>query len=109
MARQLRIEYPGAIYQVMSRGDWREDIFHDEVDRLESLKTLAEACQKADFQIHAYCPSMTPYSEATNPNAFYRVSRSPASPATPSRGGGRGRFRHCWSDAGFLGFGDGSC
>jgi REP element-mobilizing transposase RayT len=53
--RQLRIEYPGAIYHVMSRGDRREDIFHDEVDRQDFLKTLAEACQKADFQVHAYC------------------------------------------------------
>ncbi|MCP5525693.1 MAG: hypothetical protein H7A47_02660 [Verrucomicrobiales bacterium] len=49
MPRQLRIEYPGAICHVMSRGDRREDIFRDEVDRQEFLKTLAEACQKADF------------------------------------------------------------
>jgi hypothetical protein len=31
MPRQLRIEYPGAIYHVMSRGDRREDIFVDDV------------------------------------------------------------------------------
>jgi putative transposase len=55
MPRQPRIEYAGAIYHVMSRGDRREDIFHDEVDRQDFLKTLAEACQKADFQVHAYC------------------------------------------------------
>ncbi|MCP5519766.1 MAG: transposase [Verrucomicrobiales bacterium] len=55
MPRQLRIEYPGAICHVMSGGDRREDIFHDEEDRQEFLKTLAEACQKADFQLHAYC------------------------------------------------------
>jgi hypothetical protein len=29
MPRQRRIEYPGAIYHVLSRGDRREDIFHD--------------------------------------------------------------------------------
>ena len=51
----MRIEYPGAIYHIMSRGDRREDIFHDEVDRQDFLKTLAEACQKADFRVHAYC------------------------------------------------------
>ena len=51
----MRVEYPGAIYHIMSRGDRREDIFHDEVDRQDFLKTLAEACQKADFQVHAYC------------------------------------------------------
>jgi hypothetical protein len=33
MARQLRIEYAGAIYHVMSRGDRKEDIFLDDEDR----------------------------------------------------------------------------
>jgi hypothetical protein len=32
MARKLRIEYPGAIYHVMHRGDWREPIFRDHAD-----------------------------------------------------------------------------
>jgi putative transposase len=39
----------------MSRGDRREDIFHDEVDCHDFLKTVDEACFKADFQVHAYC------------------------------------------------------
>ncbi len=30
MSRKLRIEYPGAMYHVMSRGDQREDIFRDQ-------------------------------------------------------------------------------
>jgi putative transposase len=55
MPRQLRIEYPGAIYHVMARGDRREDIFVDDVDRQDILKTLAEACAKTDWQVHAYC------------------------------------------------------
>jgi len=33
MARQLRIEYPGAIYHVMNRGDRREPIIRDDQDR----------------------------------------------------------------------------
>jgi len=53
--RQLRVEYPGAIYHVMSRGDRQKDIYLDDVDRQDFLKTLAEACQKTGFQIHAYC------------------------------------------------------
>ena len=32
MPRQLRIEYPGAIYPVMNRGDRREPIFQDDAD-----------------------------------------------------------------------------
>ena len=55
MPRQLRIEYPGAIYHLMDRGDRREDIFVDDVDRQDLLKTLAEACQKTGWQVHAYC------------------------------------------------------
>jgi REP element-mobilizing transposase RayT len=42
MPRKLRVEYPGAMYHVMSRGDRREDIFLDDVDRQDFLKTLAE-------------------------------------------------------------------
>jgi putative transposase len=55
MPRKLRIEYPGAIYHVMSRGDRREDIFRNDIDRHDFIKTLAEACHKTGWQIHAYC------------------------------------------------------
>src|SRR5260221_3438592 len=55
MPRQLRIEYPGAIYHVMNRGDRREPIFHDDVDRKRFVTALSEACIKTDWQIHAYC------------------------------------------------------
>jgi len=49
------VEYPGAIYHILSRGDRREDIFLDDVDRQDFLKTLAEACQKTGWQVHTYC------------------------------------------------------
>ena len=55
MARKLRIEYPGAIYHVINRGDRREAIFHDDRDRELFVATLAEACAKADWQGQAYC------------------------------------------------------
>src|ERR1041385_7372492 len=55
MPRKLRIEYPGAIYHVMNRGDHREDIFKDDSDRERFILTLGEACQKTDWQVHAYC------------------------------------------------------
>src|SRR6516162_11615931 len=55
MPRQVRIQYPGAIYHVMSRGNRRQDIYLDDVDRQDFLKTLAEACQKTGWQVHAYC------------------------------------------------------
>jgi putative transposase len=55
MPRQLRMEYPGAIYHVMNRGDRREPIFRDEADHRRFLETLTEACAKTDWQVHAYC------------------------------------------------------
>jgi putative transposase len=55
MARKLRVQYEGAIYHVMSRGDRREDIFKSDLDRELFVKTLGEACAKTAWQIHAYC------------------------------------------------------
>ena len=50
MARKLRIQYPGAIYHVMNRGDRREAIFEDDKDRERLLETLTEACRKTGWQ-----------------------------------------------------------
>ncbi len=46
MARKLCIEYAGAIYHVMNRGDRQEPIFRDDPDRERFLETLGEACAK---------------------------------------------------------------
>ena len=55
MARKLRLEYEGAIYHLMNRGDRREPIFRDDSDRLLFLDTFGQACAKSDWQVHAYC------------------------------------------------------
>ncbi len=55
MARKVRVEFGGAIYHVMNRGDRREDIFRDEQDRERFLETLAQTCAKTGWQVHAYC------------------------------------------------------
>lgn len=55
MARKLRVQYPGAIYHVMNRGDRREPIFKDYEDRQRFLETLGEVCGKTGWQAHAYC------------------------------------------------------
>jgi REP element-mobilizing transposase RayT len=55
MARKLRLEYEGAIYHVMNRGDRREPIFKDDRDREIFLESLGQAAQKTGWQIHAYC------------------------------------------------------
>src|SRR5213080_5604908 len=55
MARQLRIQYEGAIYHLMNRGDRREEIVRDNVDRNRFLETLGASCLKTGWQVHAYC------------------------------------------------------
>jgi REP element-mobilizing transposase RayT len=55
MPRKVRIEYPGAIYHVMSRANGKGNIFETDVDRQDFVKTLAETCQKTGFEVHAYC------------------------------------------------------
>ena len=46
MARKLRVQYPGAVYHVMNRGDWREDTFKSDNDRWLFLETLGQAIEK---------------------------------------------------------------
>jgi REP element-mobilizing transposase RayT len=55
MARKLRVQYPGAIYHAMNRGDHSERVFHDASDPEVFLATLAEACAKTDWQVHCFC------------------------------------------------------
>jgi putative transposase len=55
MARKLRVQYPGAIYHVMNRGDHQEPIFRDDEDRGLFLATLGQACEKTDWEVHAWC------------------------------------------------------
>lgn len=54
MARKVRIEYPGAVYHVMSRGDHQEAIYREDADRELFLKCLGEAAGRTGWQIHAY-------------------------------------------------------
>ena len=54
MARKPRVEYAGALYHVMSRGDRGEAIFRDDGDRELFLKTLGETCARTGWRIHAY-------------------------------------------------------
>jgi len=55
MARPLRIGFPGAVYHVTSRGDRREPIFVDDVDRGVLLAVVAQAMQRFDAEVLAYC------------------------------------------------------
>jgi REP element-mobilizing transposase RayT len=55
MARPLRIEYPGAVYHITSRGNARADIFLDDTDRQTFLDILASVVEKYNWLCHAFC------------------------------------------------------
>jgi len=54
MARRARIEYGGAFYHVMARGNRREAIFLDDDDMRFFLQALSEACEKTAWRVHAW-------------------------------------------------------
>jgi putative transposase len=55
MARPLRIEYPGAVYHVTSRGNAGERIFGDDRDREIFLSILGGVVTRCHWLCHAYC------------------------------------------------------
>jgi REP element-mobilizing transposase RayT len=55
MARKLRLQFEGAAYHVINRGNYRADVFGTEGAKVAFLKCLAEACAKAGWVVHAWC------------------------------------------------------
>jgi len=55
MARPWRIQYPGAVYHVMSRGNNRQAIFLSDADRLDFLDLLGKAAERFQLQIFSFC------------------------------------------------------
>ena len=55
MARPLRLEYPGALYHVTSRGNGKQRIFRHDKDRRYFLDLLDHIAQRFHFIFHAYC------------------------------------------------------
>jgi len=51
----FRIEYPGAIYHITSRGNARQRIFEDDKDRASFLELLKSIINRYNWLCHAYC------------------------------------------------------
>lgn len=54
MARKLRLEYPGACYHVINRGNYRADVFKTAGAREAFASCLFEACAKSGWILHAH-------------------------------------------------------
>ena len=61
MARPLRLEFPGAVYHVTSRGNARQAIFLDKDDRESFLGVLSSVAARFNWVCHAYCLMETHY------------------------------------------------
>jgi REP element-mobilizing transposase RayT len=55
MARPLRVEYPGAVYHVINRGNAGENLFKSNKDREKFLEYLEGAVERFALKIHSYC------------------------------------------------------
>jgi REP element-mobilizing transposase RayT len=76
MTRPLRLEFPGALYHVTSRGDHSEAIYRDERDRRAWLDILERVCKRFNFVIHAFCQMTNHYHvvlETVDPNLSQRM------------------------------------
>lgn len=55
MPRKPRVEFEGAVYHVISRGNYRADVFARETTKAAFLRCMDEACGKAQWVVHAWC------------------------------------------------------
>lgn len=70
MARQLRIEFPGACYHVLNRGVEKRTVFLDSRDYLKFLALFGELRSSSGIILHAYC---------LMPNHYHLVIQTPGS------------------------------
>lgn len=55
MARQLRLDYPGALYHVTARGNAQQPIVRDDADRHRFLTLLGQEILQQHWRCYAYC------------------------------------------------------
>ena len=61
MARPLRVEFPGAFYHVIHRGNAGCDIFINPRDRERFLEYLETTVERYGIIVHAFCLMTTHY------------------------------------------------
>jgi REP element-mobilizing transposase RayT len=55
MSRPLRIEYPGAVYHVTTRGNAGQTIYRDDRDRRRFLEIIEDVVKRFNWICHGYC------------------------------------------------------
>jgi putative transposase len=75
MARPLRIEFPGALYHVTSRGNACQRVFHHDAGRETFMTILAWVVRRFRWRCHAYC---------LMDNHIHLLIDTPAAPISPA-------------------------
>jgi len=55
MARPLRLEFPGALYHLTSRGNAKADIYCDDTDRHVFVRLLGNTARRFRWVLYSYC------------------------------------------------------
>ena len=55
MARQLRVQFPGAIYHLVTRGDGRRPIFHDQGHYERLSRGLKDEVTRSGWKVFSFC------------------------------------------------------
>ena len=76
MARPLRIEYPGAYYHVMNRGQSRRNIFIEDKGRQTFLDLLADVARLWKVEIYASLARVSMRSCRQRHGGMRRASKS---------------------------------
>ena len=71
MARPLRLEFPGALYHITSRGNARQEIFLSDDDRTSFLNLLGREVEQLRWRCYAYCLMGEWRIKGTQPFFFY--------------------------------------
>jgi hypothetical protein len=77
MPRKPRVEFEGAIYHIMSRGNRGDAIFLDDKDRETFIDTLDEACTKTGWLVHAFVLMGNHYLCGAPHNQLLHITLSP--------------------------------
>jgi putative transposase len=54
MPRKLRLEFPGACYHVINRGNYRTDVFLTDRTKAAFVSCLFAACVRSEWVLHAF-------------------------------------------------------
>ncbi len=55
MPRKPRVQFPGAIYHIVTRGDGRRELFHDEGHYERFTRGLSDEVKRSAWKVLAFC------------------------------------------------------